>query len=194
MAAACSCGLFVRISQKKGLCISIFGNTINWVSFGGIVLAFILKLLDNSLGTAKTIFLAKGKYLLGSLFNALSTFFYLAAIVSVAKTSSMAGVIAMCVATFLGTLIPSLIIKKAEPERLFIFDITADTLESGKAFADELRERNIPVRTYFTYDKKLNKTLACNIYCSTKEESKLVESLIRPNFKWHLIVSFDNQD
>lgn len=172
--------------------MSILGVEINWATIGGIIIAFVLKLLDNSLGTAKTIFLAKEKYFLGSLFNAVGTFFYLIAIVSVAKTSNIASIFAMCVATFLGTLIPSFIIKKSEPEKLFVFDITADNLENGKKFADSLRKKNIPVRTYFTYDKKMNKTLACNVYCSTKEESKIVESLIQPGFKWNLYVPLEN--
>lgn len=171
--------------------MTLFGIPIDYVALGEIALAFILKLLDNSLGTAKTIYIAKGKYFLGSLFNGVGTLFYLIAIVRIAKTSNMAGIIAMCIATFVGTLLPCLIIKKSEPERLFVFDITADSLDNGKIFADALRNKNIPVRTYFTYDKHMNKTLACNVYCSTKEESKTVEELLQPGFRWNTYVPLE---
>ena len=172
--------------------MTLFGLEIDYIVLGEIAIAFILKLLDNSLGTAKTIFIAKGQYFLGSLFSAVGTLFYLLAIVRITKTSNIAGIIAMCIATFVGTLATSLFIRRVEPEKLFVYDITADTLENGKAFADALRARNIPVRTYLTYDKHMKKTLACNVYCSTKEESKMVEELLQPGFKWNTYIPLEH--
>ena len=143
-----------------------------------IVLAFFLKVSDNALGTVKTIFLTKGKAFLAALFAAFSSAFYFIAIVRVANSGSVPAIVAMCVATFVGTLIPCLCIKRAEPEKLYIFDITANTLDAGKQFADILRAENIAIQTSTVYDMNLTKTLKCNVYCSTKEKSKVVLKLL----------------
>lgn len=153
-----------------------------------ILMIFILKIVDNILATAKTIYINKEKYMLASLFNAFSTFFYLILIVEIAKSNDMKSIIAMCVATFIGTYLPGILIKKSERERLFIFNITSDTLESGKEFADAIRSNNIAITSYTARDRHMNKVLTCNVYCRTKEESRIVNSLLNPNFKYNIDV------
>ena len=157
-----------------------------------ILQAFFLKLIDNGLGTLKTIYIQKEKYFLGATFNALSAFFYLIAIVQVAKSNDMLSIIAMCIATFLGTLIPGLLVKKSERDKLYIYEITASNLEAGKIFADELRETNIAIHSYTTYDEDMTKVLVCKVYCSTKEESRIINSLIPKNFRYHIYVPVIN--
>lgn len=151
-----------------------------------ILLVFILKIIDNILATAKTIYINKEKYVIASLFNAFSTFFYLILIVQIAKSNDIKSIIAMCVATFIGTYLPGVLIKKSEREKLFIFDITSDTLETGKQFADEIRDNNIAITTYSARDKHMNKVLTCKVYCRTKEESRIVKELLNPNFKYNI--------
>lgn len=153
-----------------------------------ILYSFILKMLDNFLSTAKTISINKEKYFLGALFNAVSTFFYLVAIVQLTKANSLHSIIAMCVATFIGTYLPGLMLKKSERDKLFIFDVTADTLERGKEFADIVRDNNIAIKTYSSYDSEMNKVLSCKIYSLTRSESKVINSLIPKEFKYHVYV------
>ena len=157
-----------------------------------IIQAFFLKLIDNGLGTLKTIYIQKEKYTLSALFNAASTFFYLIAIVQVAKSNDIFSIIAMCVATFLGTLIPGLLIKKSERDKLYIYEITASDLEMGKIFADELRDTNIAIHSHTTYDEDMNKVLICKVYCSTKKESRIVDMLIPDEFRYHIYVPVSN--
>ena len=137
-----------------------------------IIKAFIVKILDNGLGTFKTIYLQREKYLTGALFNAFSTFFYLLGVVQVAKSNTMFSIISMCVATFIGTYLPGIFIKHSERDKLYIYEITAASLESGKEFADSIRECNIAVKTNISYDSDMEKVLTCKTYCSNKEESK----------------------
>lgn len=151
-----------------------------------ILISFMLRIMDNSLGTCKTIFISKGKYFLGALFNALSSFFYLFALVQLTKSNNIYSIIAMCLATFIGTYVPGKLIKRSERDKLFIFDITCDNLSNGKDFADGVRKINIPIKTYFTYDSNMNKTLSCKVYCNTKEESILVEEMMNENFKYNI--------
>lgn len=153
-----------------------------------ILYSFVLKALDNALGTYKTICLQKENYLRGALFNAISTFFYLVAIVQVAKSNNIYSIIAMCLATFIGTYLPGVFTKRSERDKLYIFDITADNLPNGKKFADMVREKNIAVKTYKSYDSNMNKVLSCKVYCTTKEESRIVNGMIPSTFKYHVYV------
>lgn len=157
-----------------------------------ILMAFILKLIDNALSTAKTIYLHKERYVLGATLNSASTFFYLVAIVQVAKSNDMFSIIAMCIATFIGTLLPGLIMKKSERDKLFIYDITTDDLDRGKSFADLIRENNIAITTHVSYDSEMDKVLSCKVYCPTKIESRLVDDLLEPTgFKYNKYIPLD---
>lgn len=152
------------------------------------LIAFILKILDNGLGTAKTIYINKERYALGAFLNSFSTFFYLVAIVQLTKNNDMKSIIAMCVATFVGTYLPGLLIKKSERDKLWIFDVTANTLDRGKEFADIIRDNNIAIKTYTSYDTEMNKVLSCKIYCTSKNESRIVNSTIPQDFKYNVYV------
>lgn len=154
-----------------------------------IIIAFILKILDNSLSTLKTISLYKEKFFIGGIFNAFSCLFYLMAIVRITQDNDNTySIIAMCVATFLGTYMPGVVMKKSERDKLYIYDITADSIENGTKFADKIRDRNIAIKTSISYDNNMNKVLSCKVYCMIKDESKAVVPLIPKSFKYHVYV------
>lgn len=151
-----------------------------------ILFQFIIKILDNVLGTFKTIYISKEKYFYGALFNALSSYFYFIAIAKMTKSNSQLMIIVMCIAVFIGTFLPGITIKRSERDKLYIFDITADTFSNGTYFADKIREHNIAIKTYKAYDSQMTPTLSCKVYCMNKEESRVVNSLIKPNFKYNI--------
>lgn len=150
-----------------------------------LLLPFIIKMLDNALSSAKTIFMAKEKYFLGALFNAGSFFFYSIALVQMIKSDSYSYIFMMCLAVFTGTYFTGILIKKSEKDKLFVYEVTADNLQTGKEFADTIRENNISAKTSLAYNMELKKVLSIKIYCKTKEESKIVDDLIPNNFKYH---------
>lgn len=158
-----------------------------------ILFAFALKMIDNIFSTAKTIYISKERYLAGSLLNAIATFFYLVAIVQITKDNSLLSIFAMCLATFIGTYLPGIFIKRNERDKLYIFDITANNLKNGIAFADAIRRANLPINTHTTYDSGMTKTLVCKIFCETKEESKEVLKLLKkyPEFKYNVCTPID---
>lgn len=151
-----------------------------------LVTIFIIKMLDNILSTCKSIHVAKEQYLKGAIFNAISTFFYFIVIVQLAKESSLQSIIAVCVASFIGTYLSGTMVRKSEGDRLYIFRITSTTLEDGISFADSIRDNNIAIRTTVCYDNSMDKTLFCEVYCNTKEESRKVRDLIPKEFKYHV--------
>lgn len=151
-----------------------------------ILSSFFLKAVDNGLSTFKTIYLQKEDYIKGGLYNALSTFFYLVGVVQITKSNSIFNIIAMCIATFLGTYLPGLFLKRSERDKLYIFDVTADNLNLGKDFADAIREENIAIKTFSSYDTYMNKVLTCKVYCTTKDESRIVNKLMPKTFKYNI--------
>lgn len=151
-----------------------------------ILIVFILKLIDNTLNTMKNIFLIKEKFLVSSLFAALSTAVYMVMVMKMAKTDGLISIIAIFAATFIGTLIPGVAVKKTEKDKLFIYDITADNINNGKQFADILREANIATKTSIAYNNEMAKTLSIQAYCSNRNESRLVDENIHSTFKYNV--------
>lgn len=151
-----------------------------------MILSFIVKILENILATAKSIAVAKEKYLASAIFNALSAFFYLVAIVQLTKDNSIASIIVMTIATFIGTYIPGLLTERSERNRLYIFDITADSIKSGEKFINKVVAHNIAVRYYKSYDSHSNLVMSCKVFCTTREEFKIVNDLISDNFKYNV--------
>jgi uncharacterized protein YebE (UPF0316 family) len=151
-----------------------------------ILIVFILKLIDNTLNTMKNIFLIKEKFLVSSLLAALSTAVYMVMVMKMAKTEGIISIIAIFVATFIGTLVPGVAVKKTEKDKLYIYDITADNINNGKEFADILREANIATKTSIAYNNEMYKTLSIQAYCSNREESRMVNDHISPTFKYNV--------
>lgn len=151
-----------------------------------ILMVFILKLIDNTLNTMKNIFLIRERFFVSSLLAALSTTVYMVTVMKMAKSDGIISIIAIFTATFIGTLIPGVAVKKTEKDKLYIYDITADNIDSGKEFADILREANIATKTSIAYNKEMYKTLSIQAYCSNKEESRMVNDNISPAFKYNV--------
>lgn len=151
-----------------------------------ILIVFLLKLLDNTLGTMKNICLTREKFFFSSLLAALSTTVYMIAVVRMAKSNGILSIMAICAATFIGTLIPGIIFKKSEKEKLYIFDITADNMDSGEEFVDILRSANIATQTSIVYDNMMIKTLSIKAYCVNRAESTIVNEVIYPTFKYNV--------
>lgn len=151
-----------------------------------IAMTFIFKLLDNAFSTLKTITLQKEKFVISSLLNAISTFFYVVAISTAIKDTSPAGVVAMCLATFLGTLLPAKFVSKMEKDRLYIYTIISNDYEQGKEFANKLRKYGLRVESWMAYDVNINKILTCKVYCHTKTESMMVKDRIPNGYDYYV--------
>lgn len=152
------------------------------------LLVFILKLLDGVFSTLKNIFLIKNKYFLSALVSTIGTFFYLTMVVELAKTTGIMATLVVCLANFIGTYIPSISMEKLEKDKLYIYSITSTTLEEGKAFADLVRKNNLAITTDGRRNENMEKVLFCEVYCKTREASKLLESLLPKAFKYNIQV------
>jgi uncharacterized protein YebE (UPF0316 family) len=148
---------------------------------------FIIKLLDCALGTTKNIFLYKNKNFLSALSNTVSAMLFFFLVSSIAKNNGILALAMISIATLIGSYVPTLIMKKLEKDRVFIFDITPDTHEKGKEFADYIRDNNLPLLTYKGYNQKREQVLCCKIFSPNKEMSKLIEKSIPLTFKFNVV-------
>lgn len=155
------------------------------------IIVFIMKFLDCSLGTLKTVFLVKDKFFLSSVFNSLSAimFIFVADIMANAPHEDKF-IIALIIfaANMIGGYLPPKMIMRLEEDKLFIYVITSNSFESGTELADKLRELNIAVSTTIVYDSQLNKTITCKAHSISKKESAIIESLLTDDYKWHIII------
>lgn len=148
---------------------------------------FIYKLLDCTFSTLKTILLYKNKKLLSAILNSMATFVYLTMMVKLVKDNSLTSVFIITFATFIGTYFPALLLEKLEKDKVWIFNITPDTNERGKLFADIIRENNLPILTYKGFNDKKEPVLCSKVFSETKANSELIKNLIPDGFKYHII-------
>lgn len=157
------------------------------------LIIFAFTILNNIFATCRTIFVAKEKYWLSSFAAGISCLFSSLALMKAVSSGNIIEISGMCIGTFIGNLIPGIIIKKTEKEKMYIFDITSDSLESGLQFAENIRELNIPIRTTKVHNMQNEKTIVCKIYCQSKEESKIVKENIPKTFVWTVHVPIDSE-
>lgn len=122
----------------------------------------------------------KDRGVLSSIMSGVATMAYMVIIVDV-ETAFI-----VSIATSIGSLISWLLSKKVEKDKVHIFDIIPDGNENGKDFADNIRENNVPIMTYIGFGEDMSKVLCSKIYSHSKENSKLIESLIPDSFKYHI--------
>jgi uncharacterized protein YebE (UPF0316 family) len=155
-----------------------------------IVTTFILKFLDCALSTIKNVFLIKERYFLSSVCNSLAAMLFIFVADIMANTDGGEKyliAIAVFLANFIGSYLPPKFMDKMESDRMFIYNITADSFENGMAYADKLKEFNVTVSTTVAYDSKTNKTLQITAYSQTKQQSTIIVNCMKKKFKYHVI-------
>ena len=144
-----------------------------------LIVIFVSKLLDCTFGALKTSFFIRNKFIISAMCASFSTVFFILSI----KQSGLFAYIAIFIATFLGNYFPPVVIKKLEKDKLFVYEITADTFERSLNFAETLRELNIPVNTTKIRDKYGERNLTCTCYAVSKEISNIILANTDDTFK-----------
>jgi hypothetical protein len=156
-----------------------------------------MKFSDCALGTLKTLFLIKDKFFMSSVFNSLAAilFIFVADAMANAPVDQKAAIaIIVFLANLTGGYLPPKILDKLDADKLFIYVITSNDFENGKELADTLRSFNIPVSTTVDYiatpaendTQVCKKVLTCKAYATTKLESKVINSCLTEDFKYHI--------
>lgn len=140
---------------------------------------FFAKMLDNALGTAKTILVQRNRCILAGIALALSNYIYFCITRNIVTTDSDLAIIVVSIASGVGCCIAMALNNKFSKERTFVNVIMSDDLEAMQQFRDFLAKHHITnvAADSYTLDWSV-KTITITAYAETKEESKLINRYI----------------
>ena len=154
-----------------------------------LVLIFIVKVIDNILGTSKTILIQKNKSFIASITVVISQIIFYKLINVVDGNDGELMIYVIAVASGIGTLLALHISNKFSKDRLFVNVILSDNKEAMMELREFLIENKINNLTTDGYTKDFKKTLAITAYVETKEKSKLLDKYLEnSNIKFKRII------
>ena len=139
---------------------------------------FIVKVIDNILGTSKTILIQKNKGFLAAITVVISQIIFYELIDVVSSSDSNLTMYVIAVASGFGTYLAVKLNDKFSKERTFVNVILSDNREAMEELRDYLREHKITNLATEAFTKEWDKTIAITAYAETKEESKLLDEYI----------------
>lgn len=143
-----------------------------------LLVVFVIKVIDNILGTGKTILIQKNKAFIASLTVVISQIIFYKLIDAVSDSGSEIMIYVIAIASGIGTLLALMISNKFSKDRTYVNIILNDNKEVMMEFRDWLKEHKITNLTTDGYTKDWEKTLAITAYVETKEQSKLIDEFI----------------
>ena len=143
-----------------------------------LLVVFVIKVIDNILGTGKAILIQKNKAFIASLTVVISQIIFYKLIDAVSDSGSEIMIYVIAIASGIGTLLALMISNKFSKDRTYVNIILNDNKEVMMEFRDWLKEHKITNLTTDGYTKDWEKTLAITAYAETKEESKLIDEFI----------------
>ena len=154
-----------------------------------LLVVFVIKVIDNILGTGKTILIQKNKAFIASLTVVISQIIFYKLIDAVSDSGSEIMIYVIAIASGIGTLLALMISNKFSKDRTYVNIILNDNKEVMMEFRDWLKEHKITNLTTDGYTKDWEKTLAITAYAETKEESKLIDEFINNSeYKFERII------
>ena len=144
-----------------------------------LIVIFIIKVIDNILGTSKTILIQKNKSFIASITVVISQIIFYKLINVVDSSNGDVMIYVIAIASGIGTLLALCISNRFSKDRVFVNIILNDDKEVMMKFRDWLKDNKITNLTTDGYTKDWKKTLAITAYAETKEQSKLIDEYIK---------------
>ena len=143
-----------------------------------LAVLFIVKVIDNILGTSKTILVQKNKGVLAAITVVISQVIFYKLIDAVGNSDSDLTMYAIAVASGVGTYLAVKLNDKFSKERTFVNVILSDNREAMEELREYLREHKITNLATEAFTKEWDKTIAITAYAETKEDSRLLDAYI----------------
>ena len=148
-----------------------------------IIALFLVKLFDCAFNVLKTIFICKDRYFAAAVSASLSVVFFIYA----AQQTGDYVYVTIFAATFLGNYLPPKLLAYLDKDKLFLYEVTSQDLETGMAFADKLRGYNLQVNTNICFNNERKKIVTLRVYSKSKTTSKLIEKNMPTTFNYNII-------
>lgn len=143
-----------------------------------LLVLFVVKVIDNILGTSKTILVQKNKGVLAAVTVVVSQIIFYKLIDAVSSSESDLTMYVVSVASGVGTYLAVKLNDRFSKERTFVNVILSDNREAMEDLRDYLREHKITNLATEAFTKEWDKTIAITAYAETKAESRLLDEYI----------------
>ena len=159
--------------------LMMFFTSVPFLFIMNLLFLFIVKVIDNILGTSKTILIQKNKGVLAALSVVISQIIFYKLIDAVGNSDSDLTMYVIAIASGFGTYLAVKLNDKFSKERTFVNVILSDNREAMEELRDYLREHKITNLATEAFTKEWDKTIAITAYAETKEESRLLDEYIK---------------
>ena len=140
---------------------------------------FFAKMLDNALGTTKTILIQRNKWIFAGLSVMLSDFIYFWVTKRIVSADSNLVILVVALAGGIGCSLACLVSDRLSKDRTYVNVIMSDDLNAMKELRDYLAEHHITNVASDSYTLDWNrKTITITAYAETKAESRLINQFI----------------
>lgn len=143
-----------------------------------LLFLFVIKVIDNILGTSKTILIQQNKGILAALSVIISQIIFYKLIDAVGDSENDLTMYVVSIASGFGTYLAVILNDKFSKERTYVNVIMSDNREAMEDLRDYLKEHKITNLATDAYTKDWQKTIAITAYAETKNESKLLDKYI----------------
>ena len=149
------------------------------MSFTYLSLLFFMKMLDNALGTAKTILIQRNRCFLAGVSLGLSNFLYLCITKNIVSADSNLALIVVSVASAVGCWIAIVASNRLSKDRTYVNVIMSDNKAAMQDLRDFLALHHITNVAADSYTLDWNtKTITVTAYADTKDQSRLINEYL----------------
>lgn len=144
-----------------------------------LVILFLAKVFDNTLGTAKTILVQRNRCVLAGIALGLSNFIYLSITKNIVTSDSSLALVIVSIASGVGCCLAVALSNRFSKEKTYVNVIMSDNKEAMKEFRDFLAQHHITnvANDSYTLDWS-TKTITITAYAETKVQSRLIDTYI----------------
>lgn len=141
---------------------------------------FFSKVLDNALGTAKTILIQKNKCFFAGVALAVSNFIYFKLTKDIVATDGDLALYVVAFASAVGCWLAIGFDNRFSKDKTYVNVIMSDDIDEMKKFRDFLAEHKITNVAMDAYTRDWSKkTLTISAYAETKQQSRLIDNYIQ---------------
>lgn len=146
-----------------------------------LVILFFAKVLDNALGTAKTILVQHNKSIMAGVALGISNFIYFCITKNIVESDGLISIVIVSIASGVGCCLAITFNNRFSKERTYVNVIMSDDITEMRRLRDFLAENKITNVVNDSYDLNWEKTLSITAYAETKDQSRLIDKYVENN-------------
>jgi hypothetical protein len=144
-----------------------------------LIILFLAKVLDNALGTAKTILVQHNRSVLAGIALGLSNFIYFLITKNIVESDGVLSIVIVSVASGVGCCLAIAFNNHFSKDKTYVNVILSDNVDEMMALRDFLAANKITNVVSDSYDRDWKKVLSITAYLETKDESKLIDEYMK---------------